>query len=77
MDAWFNLTARIKQNAWRRDGDDTDEHIAKLLRNRHPLLERVPGKIVALENLLNDQITGSLKHTLIYTTENARLYFVL
>ena len=69
MDAWFNLTAMIKQNAWRRDGDDTDEHIAKLLRNRHALLERLPGKFVALKNLLNDQVTGSLKHTLIYTID--------
>ena len=40
MDRWSSLTARIKQNAWRLDGDEQNGFIAKLLRDRRAILEK-------------------------------------
>ena len=69
MDEWFDLTARIKQNAWRIEGDKPDEYISKLLRDRRALLETASGKVSMLKTLLDKEDTKTLKHTLIYTSD--------
>ena len=69
MDEWFDLTKKIKQNAWRSDGGKPDEYLAKLLRDRRALLETASGKVSTLGTLLEEEDTGSLRHTLVYTSD--------
>lgn len=69
MDKWFDLTGRIKQNAWRHEGAKPDEYLAKLLRDRRVLLETASGKVSVLESLLQKEEIDSLRHTLIYTSD--------
>ena len=69
MDEWSDLTAKIKQNAWRDTGGKPDDYLAKLLRDRRALLETASGKVSMLKSLLDQEDTGSLKHTLVYTSD--------
>ena len=69
MGEWFDLTGKIKQNAWRSDGGKPDEFLAKLLRDRRALLETAAGKISTLQGLLDEEDSGSLRHTLVYTSD--------
>lgn len=69
MGEWFDLTGKIKQNAWRSDGGKPDEYLAKLLRDRRALLETASGKVSMLRKLLGDEDTGNLRHTLVYTSD--------
>ena len=69
MDEWFDLTGKIKQNAWRSEGGKPDEYLAKLLRDRRALLETASGKVSKLEALLDEEDMGSLQHTLVYTSD--------
>ena len=69
MDAWYDLTGRIRQNAWRNDDGQPDEYLAKLMRDRRALLETASGKVSSLRELLKKEITDDLRHTLIYTSD--------
>ena len=69
MNEWFELTGKIRQNAWRSEGGKPDEYLAKLLRDRRALLETASGKVSKLEALLDDQDTSGLQHTLVYTSD--------
>ena len=69
MDEWFELTGRIKKNAWRSEGGKPDEYQAKLLRDRRALLETASGKVSKLEALLEEEDARSLQHTLVYTSD--------
>ena len=69
MGEWFDLTGKIKQNAWRSDGGKPDEYLAKLLRDRRELLETALGKVSMLRKLLDDEDTSGLRHTLVYTSD--------
>ncbi|MDJ0275402.1 DEAD/DEAH box helicase family protein [Sphingomonas sp. 2R-10] len=71
MDRWYDLTARIKQNAWRTDGGKPDDYLAKLFRDRRELLETSGGKIVALDRALGGLDTRALRHTLVYATDKS------
>lgn len=68
MDEWFDLTGRIKQNAWRDEGGKPDDYLSRLLRDRRALLETASDKVSTLETLLGKEDT-SFKHTLIYTSD--------
>ena len=69
MDEWFDLTGKIKQNAWRSEDGKPDEYLAKLLRDRRALLETASDKVSTLNALLRKEDAGSLRHTLIYTSD--------
>ncbi len=69
MGEWFDLTGKVKQNAWRSERGKPDEYLAKLLRDRRALLETASGKISMLQKLLDDDDRGSLRHTLVYTSD--------
>ena len=69
MGEWFNLTGKIKQNAWRSEGGKPDEYLAKLFRDRRALLETASGKVLMLHKLLDDEDTANLRHTLVYTSD--------
>lgn len=69
MDEWSELTGKIKQNAWRSEGGKPDEYLAKLLRDRRALLETASGKVSKLEALVDEEDAGSLRHTLVYTSD--------
>ena len=69
MDDWYELTGKIKQNAWRSSDGKPDEYLAKLLRDRRALLETAEGKMRQLEVLLGQEDLKSLRHTLIYATD--------
>ena len=69
MDEWFELTAKIKKNAWRSEGNKPDEYLSKLLRDRRALLETASEKVSVLKTLINKEDTKALKHTLIYTSD--------
>lgn len=71
MDEWFDLTGKIKQNAWRDEGGKPDDYLAKLLRDRRVLLETASDKVSTLKTLLDKEDTR-LKHTLIYTSDKGR-----
>ena len=68
MSEWFDLTGKIKQNAWRDEEGKSDDYLAKMLRDRRALLETASGKVSTLEALLDEEDT-SLQHTLIYTSD--------
>ena len=69
MDAWFELTKKIKKNAWRSEDGEPDDFLAKLLRDRRALLETASGKVSALKALLDEENFGNLQHTLIYASD--------
>ncbi len=69
MEEWFDLTGKIKQNAWRDEDGEPDNYLAKLLRDRRALLETASGKVSTLKALLDEEDIGSLRHTLIYTSD--------
>lgn len=69
MDEWFDLTGKIKRNAWRSEGGKPDEYLAKLLRDRRALLETASDKVAMLGALLIEQDTANLRHTLVYTSD--------
>jgi superfamily II DNA or RNA helicase len=71
MDDWNELTAKIRQNAWRSANGKPDDYMAKLLRDRRALLETASGKLTALATLLDGENRRELLHTLIYTTDKA------
>jgi len=69
MDAWKDITAQIRQNAWRQTDGQPDEYLAKLFRDRRLLLETAEGKINILSQLLDRENLHSLRHTLIYASD--------
>lgn len=69
MDAWHDLTDKIRQNAWRSSDGKPDEFLTKLLRDRRALLEMAEGKLTTLAGLLAKEDLGNLRHTLIYATD--------
>ena len=69
MDDWYELTAKIKANAWRQENDKPDEYLAKLLRDRRALLETARNKVAALKDALNSEKISKLQHTLIYASD--------
>ena len=69
MDAWFEITDKIKQNSWRNEEDKPDEYLQRLFRDRRMLLETATDKISALRDLLEKQDVNGLQHTLIYTSD--------
>lgn len=68
MERWYNLTERIKQNAWREADGKHDDLLLKLRRDRRVVLETAKGKLVRLSELLSQE-TSTLEHTLIYATD--------
>lgn len=72
MDLWFDLTHKIKSNLWRRENDDQDEFLTKLLRDRRAVLENAKSKISSLEKLLISERAQELRHTLIYASDKDR-----
>lgn len=71
MDDWYELTAKIRQNAWRSSGGKPDDYMAKLLRDRRALLETASGKLRALSSLIDRDLTKDFRHTLVYATDKA------
>jgi superfamily II DNA or RNA helicase len=71
MDEWYDLTAKIKANSWRKDQGKTDEYLTKLYRDRRALLETAQNKLIALESVLAREDLPTLRHTLIYASDKA------
>lgn len=71
MDHWRELTAVIRQNAWRIEAGGSDDFMVKLLRDRRLLLETAAGKLSRLGELLDNHDLHRLKHTLIYASDKA------
>lgn len=69
MDEWYDLTAKIKANAWRQSENKLDDYLAKLFRDRRLLLETAKNKIQALQDVLAKEDLRALRHTLIYTSD--------
>ena len=71
MDAWYELTTKIKANTWRLEEMAQDDYINKLLRDRRALLETAENKLSALETVLKSEDLRNLRHTLIYVSDKA------
>lgn len=71
MDAWYDLTARIKSNAWRAENGQPDDYLAKLFRDRRLLLETSGGKLAALDRALSHLDPRTARHTLVYASDKA------
>lgn len=69
MDEWFDLTGKIKQNAWRSENGKPEPYLARLLRDRRALLETASGKVAMLASLIDQENVGTLKHTLVYASD--------
>jgi len=69
MDDWYELTDKIKRNAWRTSEGKPDDVLTKLLRDRRALLETAEGKLTKLAALLDKEDRVRLRHTLIYATD--------
>ena len=71
MDEWYDITYKIKQNAWRQEDGKPGDYLVKLFRDRRVLLETAQGKIQILSELLDKEDLHGLQHTLIYATDKA------
>lgn len=71
MDAWYDLTAKIKANAWRQQQGKPDDYLTKLLRDRRALLETAANKLPKLNELIEREDLRTLRHTLIYASDKA------
>ncbi len=71
MDDWYELTTKIKENAWRLEEKNQEDYINRLLRDRRALLETAENKLSALETVLKSEDLRSLRHTLIYVSDKA------
>lgn len=71
MSEWYDLTAKIRANAWRQKDGKPDEYLTKLFRDRRALLENAENKIAALEAGLGREDLRALRHTLIYASDKA------
>jgi superfamily II DNA or RNA helicase len=71
MDEWYELTAKVKANAWRQERGKPDDYLTKLLRDRRALLETAQNKMAALEAALDREDLRTLCHTLIYASDKA------
>ena len=69
MDEWFEVTGKIKKNAWRAEEDESDDYLLKLFRERRALLETATNKLPTLEALLDKEDASDIQHTLIYTSD--------
>ena len=69
MDQWYDLTEKIKKNAWRKQDGKSDDYLAKLYRDRRELLETIESKVFTLASLLDGQNLNDLKYTLIYASD--------
>jgi superfamily II DNA or RNA helicase len=69
MDNWYELTEKIKQNAWHQQDGKPDEYLTKLFRDRRALLETAQGKVGTLKRLLEHENLKELRHTLVYATD--------
>jgi superfamily II DNA or RNA helicase len=69
MDKWYDLTAKIKANAWHQEQGRPDDYLTKLFRDRRALLENAENKIAALEAALQHEDLVALHHTLIYASD--------
>ena len=69
MDRWYDLTAKIKSNAWRLEHDKNNEYLMKLFHERRLVLETAEEKITILKNLLNQYNRKQLRYTLIYASD--------
>lgn len=69
MDEWYDLTAKIKANAWRQKDGKPDDYLTKLFRDRRALLETAENKIEILRTQLEHQDLRKLRHTLIYASD--------
>ena len=72
MSRWYDLTTKIKQNAWREDETGPDDFLTKLLRDRRAVLENAVNKVEALADCLNQENLRELRHTLVYTSDKDR-----
>ena len=71
MDEWYDLSEKIKAQAWRQENDEADEYLTKLLRDRRAILENAENKPAALEAVLMREDLRTLRHTLIYASDKA------
>lgn len=71
MDEWYDLTSKIKANAWRQEDGRPDPYLAKLFRDRRLILETARNKIAALDTALAQEDPLSVRHTLIYASDKA------
>ena len=71
MDEWYDLTEKIKAQAWRQENDEADEYLTKLLRDRRSILENAENKPAALDAVLMREDLRTLRHTLIYASDKA------
>ena len=69
MDDWWEITGKIRQNAWRSKNGEPDTYLTKLFRDRRTLLETASGKIDALATLLDQECMSRIRHTLIYASD--------
>ena len=71
MDKWYELTEKIRANAWRSEYEEPNEYLTKLLRDRRAILETAENKIATLESVLIREGFQTLQHTLIYASDKA------
>ena len=69
MEQWYDLTARIRRNAWRDEEGNPDSFLVKLLRDRRAILENATAKVDALSQCLNEEDLRELRHILVYTSD--------
>ena len=71
MDEWYDLTEKIKAQAWHQENDEADEYLTKLLRDRRSISENAENKPAALDAVLMREDLRTLRHTLIYASDKA------
>ena len=71
LEAWYDLTAKIKAIVWRQENGEPNEYLTKLLRDRRAILENAENKIAALESVLMREDLQKLRYALIYASDKA------
>ena len=71
MDAWYNLTEKIRTHARLQENEEADDYLTKLLRDRRAILENAENKPAVLETVLMQEDLRTLRYTLIYASDKA------
>ena len=69
IEDWRELSEKIRVLSFRQKDNETNSAYENLLRQRRVILETAEGKISKLNKLLDKELEGELKYTLIYTTD--------
>lgn len=68
LEAWLELTAKIRANQWRQDASGSDEYLQRLYRDRRAVVENAASKVPVMHRILAQGSPTTATHALIYAS---------